>query len=147
MPGESFNPLLTHDIPQHTVGAVLWDDEGNAFRYLHASGATDVGSACLLRIRGTRAQTATSTNSDAHSICIGMTAVPANHYGWYQIYGSARIETAVLQNEDQLYLSATAGRMDDATGGTKVYGAQANAAQSTAGNLTRCFISFPFTDE
>ena len=139
------NPSETHDDAQFALGQRGVDVHGNEYVYLQADGATSKGAACIMHAKGTQADEVTTTNSDAHPVCVAVVAVADDDYAWFQRYGNVEIETAAVSDEAQLSTTTTAGRLDD-SGGNKVYGCHAEEAQGTAGNLTECFISYPFTD-
>jgi hypothetical protein len=77
----------------------------------------------------------TTTRATAGSrgpAAVAMSANVANQYGWYQISGAAIVNAATVLAGGNVYATATAGTVDDATvSGDKVDGARFKTADGT----------------
>ena len=98
------------------------------FVYLKGVASTAIGD---LVIYDQKAGTTTRAVAGSRGPCaVALSANVANQYGWYQIGGSAVVKTAAgaVANAN-VYLTATAGTVDDATvTGDKVDGARYKSA-------------------
>jgi hypothetical protein len=74
-----------------------------------------------------------------------MSANVANQYGWYCIDGTVTITSGDVADGAQLYLTSTAGSVDDEpVAGDVIYGAYAVAADS--GGTTLASITHPYVN-
>ena len=80
-------------------------------------------------------------------VAVAMAAVDAStEYGWFGIYGVFTGDTATVAADKALYLTATAGRLDDAdVAGDSVHGAFSMAADSS--NSCSVFLNYPFVTD
>ncbi len=63
---------------------------------------------------------------------VAMAANVANQFGWYQISGLSPIKSTTVAAAGNVYLTATAGQVDDTTvAGDKVDGARFKTADGT----------------
>lgn len=63
---------------------------------------------------------------------VAMSANVANQYGWYQVKGAAVVKAGTVAAGGNVYLTATAGTVDDAVvAGDKVDGARIKTADGT----------------
>lgn len=63
---------------------------------------------------------------------VAMSANVANQYGWYQVKGAAVVKAGTVAANGNVYLTATAGTIDDAVvAGDKVDGARIKTADGT----------------
>ena len=78
---------------------------------------------------------------------VAMSANVASNYGWYQIYGSASGKAlASFADDGAVYLTATAGSVDDAdVGGDAVLNAWGRSAVNTTTSLATFELNFPST--
>jgi len=69
-------------------------------------------------------------------------------YGWFQIYGAGHVTVAAAVASDvPLYLTATAGQLDDAAvAGDFVFGIYSSAAAGAQG-VVACFLNYPMTSD
>ena len=81
------------------------------------------------------------------SVAVAMAAVDATtKYGWFQIYGPATGDTATVAADKTLYLTATAGRLDDTdVAGDSVHGCFSMAADTS--NSCPVFLNYPFVTD
>ena len=77
-------------------------------------------------------------------VAVAMAAVDATtEYGWFQIYGVATGDTATVAADKTLYLTATAGRLDDTdVAGDAVHGVFSMAADTA--NSCSVWLNYPF---
>ena len=80
-------------------------------------------------------------------VAVAMAAVDATtEYGWFQIYGVATGDTATVAADKALYLTATAGRLDDTdVAGDSVHGVFSMAADSS--NSCSVWLNYPFVTD
>ena len=80
-------------------------------------------------------------------VAVAMAAVDATtEYGWYGIYGNFTGDTATVAADKALYLTATAGRLDDAdAAGDSVHGAFSMAADSS--NSCSVWLNYPWVSD
>jgi len=76
---------------------------------------------------------------------VAMSANVANQYGWYQISGSAVIKAGTVASNGNVYVTATAGTVDDAVvSGDKVDGARFKTADGTpSAGFAYCQLARP----
>lgn len=77
-------------------------------------------------------------------VAVAMAAVDAaTKYGWFGIYGAFTGDTATVAADKQLYLTSTAGRLDDADNAADaVIGALSTAADSS--NSCAVALNYPW---
>lgn len=80
-------------------------------------------------------------------VAVAMAAVDAStEYGWFQIYGVATGDTGTVAADKTLYLTATAGRLDDVdVAGDSVHGVFSMAADSS--NSCTVWLNYPFVTD
>lgn len=80
-------------------------------------------------------------------VAVAMAAVDAStEYGWFGIYGNFTGDTATVAADKALYLTSTAGRLDDTdVAGDSVHGAFSMAADSS--NSCAVFLNYPFVTD
>ena len=132
---------------KHELGTRSFDVNGNEYIYLTGVASTGAGSWVTfdeLHI------TALAEANAKGRIAIAMAATVASTYGWYQIYGKntvALCATAVADN-GILYLTATAGRVDDTdVAGDLILGAIARAATAGDGATMTVELNYPHVDD
>ena len=78
-------------------------------------------------------------------VAVAMSACVASNYGWYQIYGKAKVSAgAAVADTAALFLCATAGSVDDAAvAGDVIYGARSASATDTG--FIEAILSYPST--
>ena len=100
------------------------------FIYLNGVASTAIGD---LVIFDQYAGTTTRAVAGSRGPCaVAMSANLASGFGFYQIAGSAVVKTGTVAANGNVYLTATAGTIDDATvSGDKVDGARLKTADGT----------------
>lgn len=118
------------------------------FIYLAGVASTVVGSVVL--IDQDAFTTSLATSNDVGYLAVAMSASVASEFGWYQITGKAVIKgLASLADNASLYLTGTAGSLDDAVvAGDRVkgYAKTASALDTPSTGLAEADIRNPFVD-
>jgi hypothetical protein len=118
------------------------------FIYLQGVASTAVGSVVL--IDQDNFSTSLATANDVGYLAVAMAATVASEYGWYQIRGKAVIKGLTgLADNASLYLTSTAGSLDDAVvAGDRVkgYAKTASALGTPSTGLAEADIVNPFVD-
>lgn len=100
------------------------------FIYLKGVASTAVGDVVIYDQYANTTKRAVA--GDRGPVAIAMSANVANQYGWYQISGSAVVTSGTVAAAGNVYLTATAGTVDDATVlGDKIDGARFKTANGT----------------
>ena len=118
------------------------------FIYLEGVASTAVGSVVL--IDQDDFTTSLATANDVGYLAVAMAATVANEYGWYQIAGKCVIKgLSGLADNASLYLTSTAGSLDDAVvAGDRVkgYAKTASALDTPSTGLAEADLRNPFVD-
>jgi hypothetical protein len=118
------------------------------FIYLKGVASTVVGSVVL--IDQDDFSTSLAVANDVGYLAVAMSASVASEFGWYQITGKAVIKgLASLADNASLYLTATAGSLDDAVvAGDRIkgYAQTASALDTPSTGLAEADIRNPFVD-
>lgn len=118
------------------------------FIYLKGVASTVVGSVVL--IDQDDFSTSLATANDVGYLAVAMAATVASEYGWYQVKGKAVIKgLSGLADNASLYLTSTAGSLDDAVvAGDRVkgYAKTASALDTPSTGLAEADIVNPFVD-
>lgn len=118
------------------------------FVYLKGVASTEVGSVIL--IDKDDFSTSLATANDVGYLAVSMAATVANEFGWYQIIGKGVAKgLAGLADDASLYLTATAGSLDDAVvAGDRVkgYAASLSAIDTPSTGLFEIELDRPFVD-
>lgn len=118
------------------------------FIYLKGVASTVVGSVVL--IDQDDFTTSLATANDVGYLAVAMAATVANEYGWYQIAGKCVIKgLSGLADNASLYLTSTAGSLDDAVvAGDRVkgYAKTASALDTPSTGLAEADMRHPFVD-
>jgi len=128
---------------KHPLGTRAFDANGNEFIYLTGVASTTAGDWVVFD----EAHLTTRTVANVKGrVGIAMAAIVADKYGWYQIYGineSAHGVSGSIDDNDKLWVCATAGSVDDTDVATDIIvGALARSAD-TSGVFT-AELSYPF---
>lgn len=115
-------------------------DRGEAeFVYLKGVASTVAGDLVVFEGNGTTIRAAARAEGPC---AVAMSACVASNYGWYQLTGSAIITAGTVADNAQLYLTATAGSVDDAhVAGDGIFGARSDGATDTGQILAT--INYP----
>lgn len=125
---------LTDTTQNHTLGTVVTAADATygagEFVYLKGVASTAVGDVVIFD-----QQAGTTTRAVAGSrgpVAVAMSANVASQYGWYQISGSAVVTCGTVAAGAPLYVTATAGSVDDAVvSGDKIDGFVSKSANGT----------------
>ena len=131
---------VTDTVQNHPLGTRVFAVDpvygGGEFIYLKGVASTAVGNVVIYD-----QYAATSTRAVAGSrgpAAVAMSANVANQYGWYQVSGSAVVTCGTVSANAPLYVTASAGVVDDAVvSGDKLDGFVSKTANGTpaAGQL------------
>jgi hypothetical protein len=102
------------------------------FIYLTGVASTAAGDAVVYDTKTNLTARAVHTTAARGGFAVAMSANVASQYGWYQISGAAVVKAGTVAAAALLYLTSTAGTVDDAVVSTdKVDGALITAADGT----------------
>lgn len=120
-------PLGTTCEARNTTSGYLGE-----FIYMQGVASCAAGSWVLLNYDNGVVSLLADTN--AGGVGVAMAATVASTFGWFQIRGKASANLAAsCADNAQLYTTATAGTVDDATAGQyQIYGARAASAVTSA---------------
>lgn len=128
-------PIAVTDTTQnHPIGTIVKAKDTTygegEFIYLKGLASTVVGSAVIY---DQYANTTTLAVAGSRGpVAIAMSINVASQYGWYQIGGSAVVKSATAVANGSVYVTATAGTVDDAVvSGDKIDGARYKTADGT----------------
>lgn len=127
---------------QHPLGSRAYDSDGNEYIYLE--GVADTAQYDAVTYDENYATTRSTANA-VGCLAVAQAAIVASSYGWYLIKGSGTVNVAAAVTADkQLYLTATAGHLDDAdVAGDAVIGMISRTAATGEGTVT-AQLNFPF---
>lgn len=128
---------------KHPLGTRAFDADGNEYIYLTGVASTVAGSWVVFD----EAHLTTLTVANVKGrVGIAMAAIVASSYGWYQIYGKNTIAKGVsgsIDDNDKLWVCATAGTVDDTDVATDIIvGALARSADSSG--VFTAELNYPF---
>lgn len=134
-------------VKNHNFGARAFDADGNEYIYLKGVSGNAAGYWVTFDEDHV---TTLATASAVGRVAISMAALDATtDFGWYQIYGKNTIAIAggAITIDKQLYLTSSAGRVDDADV-TKdlIKGAICRLAAGAAGSAFTVEITYPFVN-
>jgi hypothetical protein len=136
-PELGWQPIAATDTnPNHPLGTVIkaTDPTYGEGEFVYAKGvaSTAIGDAVIFdQYAGTTTRAVAGSRGP---VGIAMAATVANQYGWYQINGSAVIACGTVAANAPLYVTATAGTVDDAVvSGDKIDGCVSKTANGTPG--------------
>ena len=128
-------PIAVTDTTQnHPIGTIVKAKDTTygegEFIYLKGLASTVVGSAVIY---DQYANTTTLAVAGSRGpVAIAMSINVASQYGWYQIGGSAVIKAGTVAANGNVYVTSTAGTVDDAVvSGDKIDGARYKTADGT----------------
>ena len=117
---------------QQQLGTRAMDVDGNEYIYLEGVASTVAGD--WVTFDENYITTRAIANGKGR-VGIAMAAIVASRYGWYQIYGKNTIAKGVsgsIDDNDQLFLTSTAGTVDDTDVAVDlIAGALARSADAT----------------
>ena len=139
-------PADVHSSQQNELGMTCEGRNGSdrgEFIYLSGVASLAANDLVVFNEDYTPVRTLAATDS-AGPVAVAHAAVDAaTEYGWFQIYGPATVNCAdTVLADKQLYLTSTAGRVDDADGaGDAVIGLTSQTAG--ASNTLTAFLNYP----
>ena len=113
------------------------------FIYLKGLASTAVGELVVYEEYGNL--TVRAVAGSRGPAAVAMSANVASQYGWYQIFGAAVIKAGTVADNGDVFLTATAGTVDDANvAGDKVDNARFKSADGTpSAGYAICQIAYP----
>jgi hypothetical protein len=113
------------------------------FIYLKGVASTAAGDlVCYLSSTGATVRAVIAGSGSSGPCAVAMSANVANQYGWYQVSGAGPVKSATVLANTSLYLTATAGSVDDAvSANNQVSGIVIKAADS--GGYATCQLARP----
>jgi len=133
---------------QHKVRTRAMDTDGNEYIYLKGVANTiqyspvvydEAGLTVLADSQGT-------APANAGPIAVAQAAIVADKYGWYMINGSTYMTSGDVADDGQIYLTTTAGTVDDAdVAKALVIGAWARGADADSKVLVQ--INYPMVHD
>lgn len=130
-----FQPItVTSTIQQHRIGTIASANDPvygeGEFIYLKGLASTAIGETVIYDTYANTTKRAVA--GDRGPCAVAMSANIANQYGWYQLRGAAVMKAGTVVAAGNVYLTATAGTVDDATVvGDKIDGARFKTADGT----------------
>lgn len=137
----------TSTTQQHKLGLVVEavDFTYGPGKFIYAVGvaSTAKGDVCTYDTKNGDTARAVHAGATSTGPCgVAMSDNVASQYGWYQIEGAGPVATATVAADAPLYLTSTAGSLDDAVvAGDLVAGMVARSA--TSSGFTTCQIDHP----
>lgn len=125
---------VTDTVQNHPLGTRVFATDptygAGEFVYLKGVASTAVGNPVIYdQYAGTSTRAVASGRGP---VAIAMSANVANQYGWYQVSGSAVVTTGTVVANALVYVTSTAGTLDDAVvAGDKIDGAVFKTANGT----------------
>lgn len=127
----------TSTTQKHDIGMrVVCKDTGSTARgfgefvYLQGVASTAAGDVVTYEVGG-----GTTIRAAARAegpLAVAMSACVASNFGWYQIFGRAVVTAGTVADNAQVYLTASAGSVDDAhVAGDGILGARTAGATDT----------------
>lgn len=131
------------DSDREDVGTIRLEGD-DEYLYLKGVVGTVIGS--LVAVDKLYVTTLASTAlATPRRLAVSKGAIVANKFGWYQVRGVGSVDSAASNAEDaQQYLTATAGRVDDAVVANKaVIGMRLTETVGGAAALASCQLNHP----
>ncbi len=119
------------------------------FVYLPGASSMAANDVCIINFDGMTVTRASAAASLIAPICVAMAATNATtKWGWYQTWGKGVVNSATVADNGLVYLTSTAGQVDDAVAANdRVKGmlfASANGTPDTG--FAEVEMSYPFVD-
>lgn len=137
----------TSTTQNHPIGKVVRakDTTYGEAAFIYLKGVASTGPGDLVAYESDAGTTVRAVSAGATSsgpAAVAMSANVASQYGWYAVEGMVPVTTGTVADNAPLYLTATAGSLDDvAVAGDLVVGIRAKAA--TSSGYTTCQLSRP----
>lgn len=126
----------TSTTQNHALGTIVRAADASfgegEFIYLKGAASTAAGDAVAYDTKTNNTARAVHTTAARGGFGVAMSANVASQYGWYQIGGTAVVKAGTVAAQGPVYLTSTAGTVDDAVVSTdKVDGALFTTADGT----------------
>lgn len=138
----------TSTTQQHPLGMEVSakDNTYGVGRFIYLKGVASTAAGDLCAYESDTGTTVRAVNAGAGSsgpMAVAMSANDATtKFGWYQVEGSGPVNAATVSDNTALYMTSTAGQVDDTeVSGDLVDGLRAKAA--TSGGFATCQINRP----
>jgi len=131
----------------HTPGTVAFDSDGN--EYIFMQGVSGITSTTNWVSFDENFVTTLLAANAVGRVAIAMAQIDATtKYGWFQIYGKNAIGGSdAIPTDKQMYIDATAGRVDDAAvTGDLIIGAISRSTDSST-NIATFELNYPFVSD
>ena len=114
-----------------------------AFVYLVGAASTAAGDVVTYNTKtGATVRAGHAVSGATGAAAVAMSACGASSYGWYAVQGSVPVNTGTVAANADLYLTSTAGQLDDVVVvGDQVENLTARAADS--GGFATCQLAYP----
>lgn len=137
----------TSTVQHHKIGTRVqaYDETYGVGEFIYLKGVASTAVGDLVIYEEYANLTIRAVAGSRGPAAVAMSANVAEQYGWYQIFGAAKIKAGTVADNGDVYLTATAGTVDDAVvAGDKVDGARFKSADGTpAAGYAVCQISYP----
>ena len=135
-------------VPYGTI-ITATDPTYGAAEFIFLKGVANTERGTVVLYNADDFSTSRAVANDIGPIAVAMAATVANKAGWYQIQGKAVVKAGTVADNGNVYLTATAGTVDDAVvAGDRVKNAKFASADGTpATGLAECEIARPFVDD
>ena len=111
--------------------------------FVYGVGVASTAAGDLVLIDGSGFTTTRTLENLVGKCAVSMSANVASQYGWYCVDGTVNITSGTVVDAKQLYVTSTAGSVDDAVvAGDVIYGTYSVAASS--GGTTLSSVTHPF---
>ena len=137
----------THEEKQHRLGDQRWSVDNKKFVYLQGVASCENNDTVTYQDDD---YIAVRSLADAvGKVAVAQAAVTASLYGWFQIYGPSTVQTdASVATNKQMYLTATAGDLDDAdVSGDTIIGMYSTAADDSSALTTAVTLNYPHVSD
>lgn len=135
------------DTQQHPLGTVAVAYDFNygvaSFLYLAGVASTDPGDVVCYNLKtGATVRAVSGGATSTGPAAVAMGTCLASQFGWYAVFGAVPVNAATVAADAPLYLTSTAGQIDDAVvGGAKISGIISRAA--TSSGFATCQLAYP----
>lgn len=113
--GERYTETSTTKL--FTLGAIAWDDAGNAWQYVQCNSSTAVAVYDAVKVDDDftiASLTTTISGSEPTAVGVAQIAFATSEYGWVLRMGKGTVNAAASCAQDvKLYTTGTAGVVDD----------------------------------
>lgn len=133
-------------VQKHPLGTRARDASNNEYIYLAGVASTVAYSPVVYDedFATVLADSAGTAPANEGPVAIAQAATVASTYGWYMIWGSTYVISGDVADNGQIYLTTTAGTVDDAdVASALVIGAWARGADDATNTRVEVQINYP----